>query len=313
MFMNEFGLKIMELLEERIDEDYTILKNSIVKANDIVKNAITVQKRGENIAKNIYLEQFYQMYKNGYAMEKIIDDVLKEVMSDNGFIMGDASKELLKNIGDYEAIKNRIIIKLLNRDMNKSYLEDKFYVPYKDLVVAFCIVWNGMGEGMATSCVSKALFERWNVSEEQVYNQALKNSQSLFPAKIEDMRSVLLELYGSVKDLLGDEAYVPNDDNGKYFYVLSNESRLNGAATMVYDDILKNFAYEQEVEEVIIIPSSIHEALLVPKPHNADNLEEKCYEMVNEVNSTSVEPEEILSNNIYIYSRIADEVTIWNK
>ena len=70
MFMNEFGLKIMELLEERIDEDYTILKNSIVKANDIVKNAITVQKRGENIAKNIYLEQFYQMYKNGYVWRR---------------------------------------------------------------------------------------------------------------------------------------------------------------------------------------------------------------------------------------------------
>lgn len=313
MLMNEFGVKVRELVGEKLNEEYIILKNSIVKANDIVKNAITVQRRGENIAKNIYLEEYYQMYKKGYSMDKIIEDVLRKVMSDNSFIMTNASKELLKNMGDYEAVKNRIIIKLLNEDMNKRYLEDKFYITYKDLVIVFCIVWNEIGDGMATSCVSKALFECWNVSEEQVYNQAVKNTQSLFQAKIEDMRSVLLELYGSVNDLLGDEAYIPDDDNGKYFYVLSNEPRLNGAAAMMYDDILKNFADEQEVDEVIIIPSSIHEVILIPKPENSDISEKKCYEMVNEVNSTSVEPEEILSNNIYIYSRIADEVTIWNE
>ena len=47
------------------------------------------------------------------------------------------------------------------------------------------------------------------------------------------------------------------------FYVLSNRSGVNGAACLLYEDVLKNFADGVE-KNLIILPSSIHEVLLLP-------------------------------------------------
>ena len=58
--------------------------------------------------------------------------------------------------------------------------------------------------------------------------------------------------------------------------------------------------------DLLILPSSIHEVLLIPDDH------QKGYDfymkMVDEVNRTQVEPEEVLSYKLYRYSKNKAEV-----
>ena len=53
-------------------------------------------------------------------------------------------------------------------------------------------------------------------------------------------------------------------------YVLTNISKNKGAATIMYNNVLKDFAISNLVEEVIIIPSSTEEVLLIPKKEELD-------------------------------------------
>ena len=56
---------------------------------------------------------------------------------------------------------------------------------------------------------------------------------------------------------------------------------------------------KHHAERLIIIPSSTHEVLLIPCDPETDVL--SFNEMVQEVNATQLMPEEVLSDNAYIY------------
>ena len=57
------------------------------------------------------------------------------------------------------------------------------------------------------------------------------------------------------------------------------------------------------------IRSSIHECLIINAEDEPKNTEE-LREMVKEVNETVVSDQDILSNNVYIYNRTTDKITI---
>ena len=85
---------------------------------------------------------------------------------------------------------------------------------------------------------------------------------------------------------------------------------MSGASTILYDGLLKDLAVDLDVNEFIIIPSSIHEVLIIPSMNN-DTGDYMYYKsLVKEVNNTEVSKEEILSYNIYLYSAKDDKVTM---
>lgn len=89
-------------------------------------------------------------------------------------------------------------------------------------------------------------------------------------------------------------------------YVLTNQYKLNGAASMFYPDVLKDFAAEQGTD-LIILPSSIHEVILIPMEEGMKPDDFK--HMIREVNSEEVEASEILSDHAYVYRQLEDKIT----
>jgi len=82
-------------------------------------------------------------------------------------------------------------------------------------------------------------------------------------------------------------------------YVLTNFAKMYGAINMVYEDVLEEMGNMIGCNYVVL-PSSIHEIILVPgDTPNA----EKLRFMVNDVNSTQVSPQEVLSDHVYFYDR----------
>ena len=90
-------------------------------------------------------------------------------------------------------------------------------------------------------------------------------------------------------------------------YVLTNAIGINGAATIFYPGALEAFA--QEVgQDFYILPSSIHEVLLIAKSEVEDSRDLK--DMVWEANRTVVSERERLSDQVLYYDWKKEEVRL---
>ena len=87
-------------------------------------------------------------------------------------------------------------------------------------------------------------------------------------------------------------------------YVISNSDKTFGAAALLDSDAMDKI--EEQIGEFYILPSSVHECILVPKKEDMDlaTLEN----MVQEVNATQVSKEEKLSDHVYAYDSETKEI-----
>ena len=148
----------------------------------------------------------------------------------------------------------------------------------------------------------------WKVDINTLYGLAEINTPRLLPAEIKTMTEVMKKIAGEYMESdWGDTFFegLLDESIPKPLYVMSNCDGMKGAAVILYEGVLKEFA-EKIGCDLFILPSSIHEVLLVPYEEsvNAAELEET----VKMINLAEVPKEEVLSDHVYLYSRKTDQV-----
>ena len=287
--MEEFAEAVRTEFEKRIEKSAIVQK--INKNNGIMLYALTVLEDEINISATIYLEPYYEVYEDT-GMEYILsrlERVYEENKPEQSF---DISKIL-----DYESIKENLRAKLVNYELNKDFLKDVPHRRFLDLaIVAFLeLESNKLIEGQATITVKDNLQKAWGVEAGDIIDAALDNIKG----------DITLDSMGDYIDLSMFEA----DENLIDMYIVTNRLKLHGAVAMLQKDRLKEFADNLKVDTLTIIPSSVHECIIInDKDAQKDN--EELREMVKEVNETIVSDQDILSNNVYIYNRTTDKITI---
>ena len=308
--MVNFEKLIINELNKKVGEEYRIVSNIITKQNDEILHSIAILNDGERMSKNIYLESYYEEYKKGRSIDSITEDIIGIIRCKDD--IQQKCMKFVEILNDYESVKENLMVKLINKDFNDKYLENKCYISYLDFAVLLYVLndWE-QGESF-TVAVTKTLADVWEISIEEMYEQALMNVRNKYPATIENINSLILNSFKEVQGIQEEELdFLKGAEDKMGLYVLSNRKHTNGAISMIFTDVLKKFADENKVNEVIIIPSSVHEVLLYPKNEESDITEKKCLDMLLDVNSTSVEQGELLSNNVYVYNAIEDKVGIW--
>lgn len=91
---------------------------------------------------------------------------------------------------------------------------------------------------------------------------------------------------------------VPVLDEEEGMFVISNKSRFKGASAILNRQVLEDFANRRKVNRIFVLPSSIHECILVLD--NGDLTLEELSCMVTQVNASEVAPEEQLPNRAYV-------------
>lgn len=89
-------------------------------------------------------------------------------------------------------------------------------------------------------------------------------------------------------------------------YAVTNQWKLGGAVAMLFSEELLYLARFLRTD-LYILPSSIHELIVVPTYIERP---EELAEMVKEVNRTQVRPEDRLSDNAYLFCRRHGLITI---
>lgn len=286
--MKEFSNKILSEIKKLIPKDQKVEISSIMKNNGIVEEAISILEKDKNISPTIYLGEFYEWYKEGVELEFLAAEIIRknneyklENSLDIGFFV------------DYEKAKQRIVFKLINREKNRKLLENIPFIDYMDLVMVFYYLIHDEEAGNATILIHNSHLKMWGVGKEEIYREACVNTPNLLPAAITGMREIIEQMMGEKmkrEEVLTDE--IP-------MYVMTNPIKMNGAATMAYPNVIQNFANALG-KNVYIIPSSIHEVILVPETGTEGG---RLNDMVREVNRTQVDPKEVLADHVYYFNR----------
>lgn len=268
---------------------HTTLKNN---GRERVGLSFTDQK--QNIYPTIYLEEYYRHFQNGHSVDLIaknIVDIYHQVKVDHTWE--------IDSIKDFSVTKSKITYKLIHAQKNSTLLEKVPHILYLDLAIVFYILFDVDESGIATIPITDKLLELWGIDVNELQQIAIKNSPCLLPAIFKPMHTVIAELLGTSCD------NVPQEEN--IMFVLTNPLRNYGAACMLYNGILEQIA-GQLGENFYILPSSIHEIILVPesKAPPKDDLQE----MVAEINITQLEEEEILSDSVYYYDFETRELSL---
>lgn len=81
-------------------------------------------------------------------------------------------------------------------------------------------------------------------------------------------------------------------------FVVSNRQRIKGAAAILNRDALRGIGERYHTDRLVVIPSSVHECLVIPYTEEID-LDEISV-MVQAVNAEEVASEEQLGDRAYI-------------
>lgn len=142
---------------------------------------------------------------------------------------------------------------------------------------------NGIGYMKKSTC------EKLDVSEEQIMEDALKNTVTNCPSHTERLSETLAKLWG------GADASDIAEDN---IFVATNVNYNDGAAVLAYPGFMEEMSERLE-DNLIIIPSSIHEVIVIRESEMDGSA--PLNEWIKDVNRCELEPCDILSNHAYRY------------
>lgn len=297
MTKEQFIQLLTEELQLHFPQDKYIIEPDIfIKNNDTRRTGIIIRKSDNIIAPTIYVENFYE----DYLQKKI---TLKEIGLQIYNLYGkfqEKSQYYQSFSLDLEECKSKITYRLISQKHNADFLVNVPYISFLNLAITFHIVYKCTSEGLETVCITKQIQDKWHISTEELYEFAKFNTPRILPAKIESMQHVIGNYLGVS---LSEEDHPP-------IFIISNEFGINGATVMIYPEFLQTFAEEKECN-FFIIPSSIHEILVIPKKkedketrEDEDSIKESMKvlsEMTKSINETHVLADEVLSNSVYYY------------
>ena len=273
-------------------------------------------------AMNEYAEELVQKLKDVYSADAVIEDTgedakliignlpIRAVVSiANVYESGESVNEAALKL--YDAYRTEVkqaeevqnMVSSFNNcrcnlyafcvDSTKTDMKDYVTFPVtKDICAGFYIK---VSSGSVK--VTKGMMDMWGVSIQDIYDAAGLNM---------DRNKVCVDLLEELKRIkeASDDPVIAKMDFEEFKevyaatpqYILSTQYKLYGSGYMAYPELIQKAMRENGLDDVYIVPSSIHELILMPK--NAikkDDLDN----MIKEVNASCLKAEERLADHAY--------------
>lgn len=302
MEFKQFSKAIYERVSEFYGESVKAQIEEVEKNNGVKLTGLILFKEQTNISPAVYLDDYYKEYRRG----RKVGDIVAEIIRIYNRIDNRAKIDMnfLKN---YETAGERICFKLVHFGRNEALLREVPHIPYLDLAIVFYFAYESDILGKGSVLIRNSYLKDWNISVQDLYRNAASNTKRLFPVKIMNIDELAADLTGEEKsDETDCSAQILQEKETLPMYVLTNRSKQFGAAGILYPEQLKKMA-DQLKNNLFVLPSSIHEVILLPD--HGENPGSLKF-MVREVNETQVAEEEILSDSVYYYDRETDKVRI---
>lgn len=288
MNKKEFAKNIIDVLVERkIFEKNELEIQEVYKNNDVLLTGIVIKTNHSDVATSsiiIYVDDL---------TDESIDDIIEIFEKQKNAIPFDGSI-IIKDIYNFDSIKKHIRPYIINAGSNKKLLSDTPHTKFLDLAVIYSIYFM-LDNRTARVTISNNLLSHWGITVEELDNVAKANFQNeIDKVCIKNIQGVIQ----SILDGKSDKEDNRSDEDDCKIYVVSTKDGVRGAICMCFDEVLEKIEYVLGTSEFYIIPSSIHEVLVL----KSDRISPNCVKsMIAEVNNNCVGKHEILSYSLYKY------------
>lgn len=288
MNYEDFKRYITDHVKEFLTSEYQGCKVSVAaqrKNNNVVFDVLVIRENSQ-LVPAISLEPYYQKYKNGVGMERILKHIADTYMERMEQV-GSFSLECLQ----YERVKDRIFVTVQNAEKNTEFLKDVPHEIREDLALIYRFDVEMSDEQKGTVVINNRQLAEWGITEKALKETAWKNMHEYF-------RPVFFPMGNLMKQFEVPE--LQKEAEQMEIYVLTNEESNYGAAYMFDKELMNEIAKELE-SDLVVVPSSVHEVILLKNDIdlNMDELEA----LVQEVNREELKATETLSDHLYQYSR----------
>lgn len=303
MNYEEFINTIKDTIKDYLPEEYKDAEVNLLENRKLNTHytGLTVTRKGDTLAPTINLNALFENY--GQQTENNLASVMEEVAS---VIQHTPGKFDIGRVMDYDRVKKNLFMKLSAADKNADVLEHTPHITKEDLALTFHIMLDQGEKGTATTMITDKMMDAYGVDLEKLYQDALHNSPVIAPAQIENMGEVLermmledMKAAGAPAEVIQEmEKDLQETSRDNPMTVITNNRSTDGAAAIFYPGVMDQVG-ERLNGDYFILPSSVHEILVVPDDGNISFRE--LTDMVKEVNRTQVAPEDRLTDQVYHY------------
>lgn len=295
MTLNDFQNEITSNITRYLSPSYhdaEITVNPVIKTNGVELLGLTIRRPGDNVTPTIYINSLYEDYVNGRDLEEIMRSIASTRQLHDGDIDLDVS-----SITDFDAIKDKIQIKLISRDKNQDYLRqgNKPHIDIAaDLTEVFYVdLGEDSNKGFMSTMITESLCRQWGIKDiNELHEIAVKNMTP--KARFSSIFQVLSEM---MPQEMSDNELCMEDNQ---MFVLTNDKRHLGAAMLLCPEVMDHVADQIGTKAYYILPSSVEETLIVPEKPGMNVAELAA--MVREINSSDVIEKDIyLSDHVFQY------------
>ena len=271
--------------------DAKVTVNDVNKLNESYE-AITVTPEGSNIGVNIPADRLYELVNDGAEYDRVLDKAMDAIAN------GIEQRPVIdpEMITDYEQMKDKLAMEVVSAEANKEMLETVPHVNMEDMAVVYRFVLRSDEDSRASVLITNNMLDVMGITPEQLHSDAMENAPQIRPVQIKGMSEIMAEMMGIEQaEMMG---LVPDDPSQEQMYVATVPDKLHGASVLAYENFMDKAA-EKAGGDFYILPSSIHEVLIVPDKGDMDIRDLEA--MVREVNATQVAPADKLTDNVYHY------------
>lgn len=292
MNIKEFAKNIAEQIQNKLGEEYQVATTEVLKTNNVKLTGIMIKKENSTIAPCIYANDFYDTYRdqNAEYMNDTADQII-QIYQEN--------KEphiQLSIWNDYDSIKDNIQGCLINTEKNTELLKDIPHRTIMDLSLVYLLkvylVKPDSDSRNGLIRITNEILKCWSVNEQMLYDALMVNITKQIH---------MMPLESCIQQMDQDAPFQRTPA-----HVLTNINYQNGSVQLLNKIALKTTAQTLK-SNLILLPSSIHEWLVVPQ---IDDDYESFAKMVRSINDSVVSDSEILSDHIYRYDAENEEISI---
>ena len=293
----------LKITEEQIKDflpescqDKTVVIEPRTKNNGIVQYGFTMRGR-KGAEPFLYLELFYEEYRQGRKLEDIWRELAKQY---------ETAQKKIQDISipmAYEKVKDNLYVSVCNAEQNAQRLLDIPHDIKEDLALT-CHYRVILPDGkVGDIMIDNRCLTHWGISKEQLQTDAWNNMKKIMPPVFLTMDEMLEQLEGkSSYEAFSQKKMRPIEDieTDTFLYVLTNTEADYGAVYMFDDELMTRIA-ERLDSNLLVLPSSIHELIILKEIKNVEPM--NLHLMVEEINKDVVRPEDKLSDEVYWYDR----------
>ena len=261
--------------------------------------SLLAQNENTMISPTLYINDMYEKYSKTGDLQTTLQEAAEAMDA----VFREATLPPL----DISTAKDNIIFQLVNTMQNEDMLKNLPHRDFQDLSIIYRWVVGVEQQGLSSVVINNHVAESLGMGEEQLFRAAAENTRRILPPVVQSMNEVMRDMFvadGMPKELA--DLMIGEQEPEMTMWVISNERKIDGAASMLYEDKLHSLA-ERVGTDLYILPSSVHEVIAVSVEMGEP---EELARMVSEVNMDQVDLSERLSNQVYHYDKDLRKITL---